>query len=107
MKYRIKSEFLECNIITKDKSGNDVLINKTNFNDYLANLIFINGQGHLIEPNPHHNIEFEEKKTFEQISENVIALTYDPLQNEENNSVQIPQEQELKRKRGRQPKVKE
>lgn len=107
MKFRIKSEFLECDIITKDKSGNDVLVNKNNFNDYFANLMFLAGQSHLIEQNPHHNIEFEEKKTFEQLSENVIALTYDPLKTEESNSQEIPKEQELKRKRGRQPRVKE
>ncbi|MEY2867793.1 MAG: hypothetical protein RIR01_193 [Bacteroidota bacterium] len=107
MKFRIKSEFLECDIITKDKSGNDVLVNKNNFNDYFANLMFLAGQSHLIEQNPHHNIEFEEKKTFEQLSENVIALTYNPLQIEESNSKEIQQEQELKRKRGRQPKAKE
>jgi len=107
MKFRIKSEFLDCDIITKDKSGNDVLVNKNNFNDYFANLMFLAGQSHLIEQNPHHNVEFEEKKTFEQLSENVIALTYNPLQTEESNSKEIPQEQELKRKRGRQPKAKE
>lgn len=107
MKFRIKSEFLECDIITKDKSGNDVLVNKNNFNDYFANLMFMAGQSHLIEPNPHHDIEFEEKKTFEQLSENVIALTYNPLQAEESNSVETPKEQTSKPKRGRQPKVKE
>jgi len=106
MKFRIKSDFLDCDIITKDKSGNDVLVNKNNFNDYFANLMFIGGQGHLIEPNPHYDIKFEEKKTFEQISENVIALTYNPLKTEENNSVETPKEQESKPKRGRQPKAK-
>ena len=107
MKFRIKSEFLECDIITKDKSGNDVLVNKNNFNDYFANLMFLAGQSHLIEQNPHHNVEFEEKKTFEQLSENVIALTYNPLQTEESNLIETPKEQTSKPKRGRQPKVKE
>lgn len=108
LKFRIKQEFIHCDIITKDKSGNDVLVNHLNFNDYFANLMFISGQGHLIELNPHYDVQLsEEKKTFEQISENVIALTYDPLQIEENNSTEIPKEQESKRKRGRQPKVKE
>ena len=108
LKFRIKQEFIHCDIITKDKSGNDVLVNHLNFNDYFANLMFISGQGHLIELNPHYDVKLnEEKKSFEQISENVIALTYDPLQIEENNSTEIPKEQESKRKRGRQPKVKE
>ena len=107
LKFRIKSEFLECDIITKDKSGNDVLVNKNNFNDYFANLMFISGQGHLIEQNPHYSIKFEEKKTFEQLSENVIALTYNPLQTEESNLIETPKEQTSKPKRGRQPKVKE
>lgn len=108
LKFRIKQEFIHCDIITKDKSGNDVLVNHLNFNDYFANLMFISGQGHLIELNPHYDVQLnEEKKTFEQISENVIALTYDPLQIEENNSIEIPKEQESKRKRGRQPKAKE
>ena len=108
LKFRINQEFIHCDIITKDKSGNDVLVNHLNFNDYFANLMFISGQGHLIELNPHYDVQLsEEKKSFEQISENVIALTYDPLQIEENNSTEIPKEQESKRKRGRQPKVKE
>lgn len=107
LKFRIKQEFIHCDIITKDKSGNDVLVNHLNFNDYFANLMFAAGQSHLIELNPLYDVQLqEEKKTFEQISENVIALTYNPLQTEENNSQEIPKEQELKRKRGRQPKVK-
>lgn len=107
MKFRIKKEFIDCNIITKDKSGNDVLITHLNFNDYFANMLFVNGQGHLIEMNPNHDKENEnQKKTFEQISENVIALTYNPLEIGENNSQEIPKEQVLKRKRGRQPKPK-
>ena len=107
LKFRIKQEFIHCDIITKDKSGNDVLVNHFNFNDYFANLMFISGQGHLIELNPHYDVQLsEEKKTFEQISENVIALTYNPLEIEENNSQEIPKEQESKRKRGRQPKAK-
>lgn len=108
LKFRIKQEFIHCDIITKDKSGNDVLVNHLNFNDYFANLMFISGQGHLIELNPHYDVKLnEEKKTFEQISENVIALTYNPLEIGENNSQETPKEQESKRKRGRQPKVKE
>ena len=107
LKFRIKQEFIHCDIITKDKSGNDVLVNHLNFNDYFANLMFAAGQSHLIELNPLYDVQLqEEKKTFEQISENVIALTYNPLQTEENNSQEIPKEQELKRKRGRLPKVK-
>jgi hypothetical protein len=107
LKFRIKQEFIHCDIITKDKSGNDVLVNHLNFNDYFANLMFAAGQSHLIELNPLYDVQLqEEKKTFEQISENVIALTYNPLQIEENNLQEIPKEQELKRKRGRQPKVK-
>ena len=107
MKFRIKKEFIDCNIITKDKSGNDVLITQLNFNDYFANMLFVNGQGHLIEMNPNHDKENEnQKKTFEQISENVISLTYNPLEIGENNSQEIPKEQESKRKRGRQPKAK-
>lgn len=108
LKFRIKQEFIHCDIITKDKSGNDVLVNHLNFNDYFANLMFISGQGHLIELNPHYDVYLsEEKKTFEQISDNVIALTYNPLEIGENNSTEIPKEQESKRKRGRQPKAKE
>jgi hypothetical protein len=107
LKFKIKQEFIGCDIITKDKSGNDVLVNHLNFNDYFANLMFAAGQSHLIELNPLYDVQLqEEKKTFEQISENVIALTYNPLQIEENNLQEIPKEQELKRKRGRQPKVK-
>lgn len=107
LKFRIKQEFIHCDIITKDKSGNDVLVNHLNFNDYFANLMFAAGQSHLIELNPLYDVQLqEEKKTFDQISENVIALTYNPLEIGENNLAEIPKEQELKRKRGRQPKVK-
>lgn len=108
LKFRIKQEFIHCDIITKDKSGNDVLVNHLNFNDYFANLMFISGQGHLIELNPHYDVQLsEEKKSFEQISENVIALTYNPLEIGENNLKEILKEQESKRKRGRQPKANE
>jgi hypothetical protein len=107
LKFRIKQEFIHCDIITKDKSGNDVLVNHLNFNDYFANLMFAAGQSHLIELNHLYDVQLqEEKKTFEQISENVIALTYNPLEIGENNSKEIPKEQVLKRKRGRQPKPK-
>lgn len=107
LKFRIKQEFIHCDIITKDKSGNDVLVNHLNFNDYFANLMFAAGQSHLIELNPLYDVQLqEEKKTFEQISENVIALTYNPLQTEESNLTEIPKEKELKLKRGRQTKVK-
>ena len=107
LKFRIKQDFIGCDIITKDKSGNDVLVNHLNFNDYFANLMFVSGQGHLIELNPLYDAQLqEEKKTFDQISENVIALTYDPLSTEESNSKETQTEQESKPKRGRQPKAK-
>lgn len=107
MKFRIKREFIDCDIITKDRSGNDVLVNKLNFNDYLAELLFACGQGHLIELSGEVENELIEKKTFQQLSESTIALTYDPLKKEESNSNETPKEQESKRKRGRQPKAKE
>lgn len=79
-KFRLKKEHKEKKIITKSKDGNDVLITRENFNDYFADLLLTNGMGYLIERNPEYDVTTEEKKTFVQMSENVIALTYDPMQ---------------------------
>lgn len=96
MKFKLKKEHYESKIITKDKHGNDVLVDKHSFNDYFAELMFATGQGHLIELNPLYNEAIDnEKKTFNQVTENVIALTYNPLKTDLE-----PQEQ-TQRKRGK------
>jgi hypothetical protein len=83
MKFKLKREHENSQIITKDKSGNDVLVTKHEFNDHFAELMFANNLGHLIEINPlYEEILSEEKKTFTQVTENVIALTSNPLLSE-------------------------
>lgn len=75
-KFKLKREHSESKIITKDKHGNDVLVDKYSFNDYFAELMFATGQGHLVELNPLYSEAIEsKKKTFHQVTENVIALT--------------------------------
>lgn len=79
-KFQLKKQYIDCKIITKDSSGNDVLVDKGNFNDHYAKLMFATGQGHMIEVNKWYDETLEEKKTFHQLSENVIALTYNPME---------------------------
>jgi len=80
MKFKLKREHENSQIITKDKHGNDVLVTKHTFNDYFAEMMFANNLGHLIEINPLYSESLDnEKKTFTQVTENVIALTSNPL----------------------------
>jgi hypothetical protein len=79
-RFRIKNEFIDCDIHTKDSNGNDIRVDKHIFNDTFANMILAAGQGHLIERNPmYDDVLHTQKKTFEQVSEGVIVLTLDPL----------------------------
>lgn len=102
-KYFLKTEFINDKIITKNSDGQDTLVTAETFNDYFAEMMIKAGQGHLIQANTQY-VESGEKKSFEQISDDVILLTSTPEQIAENLQNQTAKEPALKRKRGRQPK---
>jgi len=108
MKFKLKREHENSQIITKDKSGNDVLITKHEFNDHFAELMLANNLGHLIEFNPLYEEAIDnEKKTFTQVTEGVIALTSNPLLTELEQQKQTPKKRGLRSDAGkpRTPKV--
>ena len=95
MKFKLKREHENSQIITKDKHGNDVLVTKHSFNDYFAELMLACNLGHLIELNPLYSESLEnEKKTFTQVTDNVIALTSNPLKTD------LPPQKEMPKERG-------
>lgn len=103
-KYYLKKEHENSTIITRNKEGRDVLVTKNNFNDYFAELMLANNQHHLVQLNHLYDEKsVSEKKTFTQISEDVISLTSTPEQIAERGQKQIVNEQESKPKRGRPP----
>lgn len=95
-------------IISKTSDGTEILITPSIFNDYFGDMMMQNNQGHLLIINPRWTSEnSNEKKTFVQITEDVISLTSPYEQIEKNSLSEIAEPLELKRKRGRQPKPKE
>ena len=101
-KYMIKPEYLDCTIITKTSDGTEVVITKENFNDTFGDMMFKNGQHHLLKINPQWSESLNtEKKSFVQISDTHILLTSKPELIEENKQKQTVNEQELKRNVGR------
>lgn len=94
-------------IITKSDDGHELLITPNTFNDYFGDLMMKNNQAHLLTINQEWAKENNtEKKTFTQITENVILLTSNLEKTENNLQNPIVNEPVLKRKRGRQPKNK-
>lgn len=94
-------------IITKSDDGHELLITPNTFNDYFGDLMMKNNQSHLLTISSEWAKENNtEKKTFTQISENVILLTSNTEKTENNLQNQTVNEQTLKRKPGRQPKNK-
>ena len=94
-------------IITKSDDGHELLITPNTFNDYFGDLMMKNNQAHLLTINQEWAKENNtEKKTFTQITENVILLTSNLEKTENNLQNPTVNEQVLKRKRGRQPKNK-
>ena len=74
MKYILKPGYET--IITKSDDGHELLITPNTFNDYFGDLMMKNNQGHLLTINQEWaNQNSTEKKTFTQITENVILLT--------------------------------
>jgi hypothetical protein len=89
-------------IITKSDDGHELLITPNTFNDYFGDLMMKNNQGHLLTISQEwSNDNPTEKKTFTQITENVILLTSNPEKIENNSQNQTVKEQESKPKRGR------
>lgn len=102
-KYILKEGFAE--IISRTSDGTEILITPLTFNDYFGDMMMQNNQGHMLIINPRWTAENNtEKKTFVQITEDVISLTspYELIDDKKQNEIAEPQE--LKRKRGRQPK---
>ena len=94
-------------IITKTDDGHELVITPNTFNDYFGDLMMKNNQTHLLTINTEWARENNtEKKTFTQITENVILLTSSPEKTENGLQNQTVNEPALKRKHGRQPKNK-
>jgi hypothetical protein len=105
-KYLLNAEFLDSIITTKTSDGTEIIVTSRDFNDSFAEMMIGNGQSHLVRLNPNYNVTPNEKKTFTQVSDTVISLTLNPLNQEELKQSQTVNEPTLKRKPGRQPKLK-
>jgi hypothetical protein len=89
-------------IITKSDDGHELLITPNTFNDYFGDLMMKNNLGHLLTISQDWvNNNSTEKKTFTQITENVILLTSNQEKTENSLPNQTVKEQESKRKPGR------
>jgi hypothetical protein len=92
-------------IFTRTQDGTEISITPNDFNDTLGDLMCQNNQEHLLIINPEwQNANITEKKTFAQITENVILLTSNPDQTESNSQKPTVNVSDLKRKSGR-PRV--
>jgi len=101
-KYTLKGEHSV--IFTRTSDGTEISFEPKDFNDAIGDLLCLNNQDHLVSINPQwQNENTTEKKTFKQITENVILLTSNQEQTENNLPNQTANEPELKRKRGMQP----
>jgi hypothetical protein len=107
-KYILKPEYLDCDIITKTSDGTEVLVTKHTFNDHFGEMMFRNGQHSLLLINPRWNDDNNtEKKSYIQITENVISLISKPEEIVKNLQNQTVNELESKPKRGRPSRMKE
>jgi hypothetical protein len=90
-------------IFTRTSDGTEISFTPREFNDQLGDLLCQNNQEHLLIINPEwQNANITEKKTFAQITENVILLTSSPDQTANNSQNQTVSGPSLKRKPGRQ-----
>jgi len=105
-KYLLNTQFLDSIITTKTNDGTEIVVTSRDFNDEFAEMFIMNGQSHLVRLNPNFIENPSEKKTFVQVSESVISLTLNPLKSEETEQLPTVNEPTLKRKPGRQPKLK-
>jgi hypothetical protein len=102
-KYFLKQEFLDCEIHTKTFDGTDILVTSKTFNDDFAEMMLHNGQSHLIQVNPRYNEnDNTEKKSYVQLSENVISLTSPYQQIEEKPQKKISKKLASKQSVGKQ-----
>lgn len=74
-KYILNPAHVNDTIITKTTDGHEIVVTKANFNDYFAECMLRCGQTHLVKTNAEYKEELVEKKTYVQISENVILST--------------------------------
>lgn len=75
-KYILNPKFANAQMFAKTESGQEVLITKDNFNDYWAERMLEGGQNHLVMVSNEFVAASEfEKKTFVQVTENVIIST--------------------------------
>lgn len=103
----IKPEFIDNQIITKTSDGTEILVTAQSFNDYFGDLMFKNGQHHLLLINPQWSeSQNTEKKTFVPITDEHILLISKPDLTEKKLQKQTVNEQESKPKRGRPFQVK-
>lgn len=105
-KYLLHPNHINDQIITKAEDGADILITKEIFNDYFGELLLKNNLHHLIIINQSFDTSSAEKKTFHQVTEDVILLTSTPEQIAERAQNQTVEPLKLKRKPGPQPKAK-
>ena len=89
-------------IITKTDDGHELVITPNTFNDYFGDLMMKNNQGHLLTISSQWSEgNSTEKKTFTQITENVILLTSNTEKIDENLPNQTAKEVVSKQKPGR------
>lgn len=92
-------------IFTRTQDGTEISFTPREFNDQLGDLLCQNNQEHLLIINPEwQNSNQTEKKTFNQITENVITLISNPDQTEKSSPNPTVSVSDLKPKRGR-PRV--
>lgn len=101
-KYILKPEFIDCTIITKTSDGTEIVVTSQSFNDYFGELMFKNGQHHLLKVNPMWSeSQNTEKKTFVQVTEEHILLTSKVELTEENKQSETVKELVSKQNNGR------
>ena len=89
-------------IITKTDDGHELVITPNTFNDYFGDLMMKNNQGHLLTISSEWSEgNSTEKKTFTQITENVILLTSNHEKTDEKPLKETVKEVVSKQKPGR------
>lgn len=107
-KYILNPKFLNSQMFAKTESGQEVLITKDNFNDYWAERMLEGGQNHLVQlSNEYISATEVEKKTFIQVSENVIISTLRKELIEESEPKKTARVRKSKQKDGQQLKATE
>ena len=101
-KYILNPQYVNAQMFAKTESGQEVLITKENFNDYWAERMLAGGQNHLVQVSSEFIAASEfEKKTFVQVTENVIISTLRSELIEESKPKPTAKKQVSKRKGGK------